>query len=100
MTIIGMFDTVPLIHEGKKTGTTLMHFLRGTRQEDAFLARHNTMLLGSELSDLGLSTGEMTLMDAGVDLASVRIPLFYRPRCNCVCVCGRLLEISGLPRRR
>lgn len=57
MTIIGMYDTVPLIHEAKKSGATLMEFLRGVRQENAFASRSNVLLLGSELSDLGLSTG-------------------------------------------
>lgn len=58
MTIIGMYDTVPLIHEAKKSGSTLVEFLRGMRQENAFAARSNVLLLGAELSDLGLSSGE------------------------------------------
>lgn len=58
MTIIGMYDTVPLIHEAKKSGATLMEFLRGVRQENAFASRPNVLLLGSELSDLGLGNGE------------------------------------------
>lgn len=57
MTIIGMYDTVPLIHEAKKSGATLLEFLRGVRQENAFSARSNVVLLGSELSDLGLGNG-------------------------------------------
>ncbi|CAN0145968.1 unnamed protein product [Scytosiphon promiscuus] len=57
MTIIGMYDTVPLIHEAKKSGATLMEFLRGVRQENAFASRPNVLLLGSELSDLGLGNG-------------------------------------------
>lgn len=58
MTIIGMYDTVPLIHEAKKSGATLLEFLRGVRQENAFAARSNVLLLGAELSDLGLGNGE------------------------------------------
>ena len=58
MTIIGMYDTVPLIHEAKKSGATLLEFLRGVRQEQAFSARSNVVLLGSELSDLGLGNGK------------------------------------------
>eukprot|EP00904_Undaria_pinnatifida_P013926 jgi/Undpi1/9664/HiC_scaffold_27.g12120.m1 len=57
MTIIGMYDTVPLIHEAKKSGATLLEFLRGVRQENAFSSRSNVVLLGSELSDLGLGKG-------------------------------------------
>ncbi|CAM9199634.1 unnamed protein product [Choristocarpus tenellus] len=57
MTIIGMFDTVPLVHEAKKTGTTLMEFLRGARLDPTFASRSNVVLLGSELSDLGLTNG-------------------------------------------
>lgn len=59
MTIIGMYDTVPLIHEAKKSGATLLEFLRGVRQENAFSARSNVLLLGAELSDLGLGNGEL-----------------------------------------
>ncbi|CBN75751.1 Cytosolic 5\'-nucleotidase III-like protein A (cN-III-like protein A) [Ectocarpus siliculosus] len=57
MTIIGMYDTVPLIHEAKKSGATLLEFLRGVRQENAFSARSNVLLLGAELSDIGLGNG-------------------------------------------
>lgn len=59
MTIIGMYDTVPLIHEAKKSGATLLEFLRGVRQENAFNSRSNVLLLGAELSDLGLGNGEL-----------------------------------------
>lgn len=58
MTIIGMYDTVPLIHEAKKSGATLLEFLRGVRQDNAFSLRSNVVLLGSELSDLGLGKGK------------------------------------------
>ncbi|CAM9805182.1 unnamed protein product [Ectocarpus sp. 4 AP-2014] len=61
MTIIGMYDTVPLIHEAKKSGATLLEFLRGVRQENAFSARSNVLLLGAELSDIGLGNGECSL---------------------------------------
>ena len=58
MTIIGMYDTVPLIHEAKKSGATLMEFLRGVGHENVFASRSNVLLLGAELSDLGLAGGE------------------------------------------
>ncbi|CAM9618906.1 unnamed protein product [Ascophyllum nodosum] len=57
MTIIGMYDTVPLIHEAKKSGATLMEFLRGVGHENVFASRSNVLLLGAELSDLGLAGG-------------------------------------------
>ena len=60
MTIIGMYDTVPLIHEAKKAGATLVEFLRGVQQENAFAARSNLLLLGAELSDLGLGNGKLS----------------------------------------
>lgn len=58
MTIIGMYNTVPLIHEAKKSGPTLLEFLRSVGQENAFVSRSNVLLLGAELSDLGLAEGE------------------------------------------
>ncbi|CAM9237205.1 unnamed protein product [Chrysoparadoxa australica] len=58
MTIISMFDSVPLVHEGCKHAGTILEFLKGAQMETSlFTSRPNIVLLGHELSDLGLTSG-------------------------------------------
>lgn len=90
MTIIGMYDTVPLIHEAKKLGATLMEFLRGVRQDGVFASRSNVMLLGSELSDLGLTNGEKER-----PAQCPRGAPIWGGRCVCVFVRGQTLANIG-----
>lgn len=55
LTIIGMYDQVPLVHDGNKDGRTIMEFLKSSRNEGAIVSRPNAILMGTEMSDLELA---------------------------------------------
>jgi hypothetical protein len=58
LTIIGMFDAVPLVHEWNKNAGLLEEFLRAARMDTTvFSMRGNIVLIGSDPSDMNLIKG-------------------------------------------
>ncbi|CAN0094755.1 unnamed protein product [Phaeothamnion confervicola] len=66
MTVVGLYDQVPLIHEHNKSGQTVAAFLQAFQLDAAGLAasaRGNAVLVGSDLADLQLAAGLPGLQD-------------------------------------
>lgn len=97
MTIVGMYDTVPLIHEAKKTGATLVEFLRNLRQDSIFSTRSNVLLLGSELSDLGLTNGAKACIRATCLYKTCLANKRTGHRCCDVLALGKVSALLMLP---
>jgi len=58
MNVVGMVDSVPLVHEGNKSGKTIMDFMRGARWDASPLtSRPNAMVICSDVADLELTNG-------------------------------------------
>eukprot|EP01084_Bolivina_argentea_P106639 190780_1 len=58
LTIVGMFNMIPLIHDLNKNGATISSFLEAVHVDtNIFKLRSNILLLGSDPSDLALIDG-------------------------------------------
>ncbi|KAG5191142.1 pyrimidine 5'-nucleotidase-domain-containing protein [Tribonema minus] len=63
MSIVDLYDKVPLVHEGNKNGNMILDFHRAVRWDTmALAARSNAVVVGAELADLNLTAG-LTLDD-------------------------------------